>query len=141
MAVNPEVDSLKAKRAATRDRSKAEASAAQPSMADKPVMIGESTSRRFPLLGDPAEPRVVAEASGALFGVQPGEPVAGYRVATEDVFETIVPAGCRTGTSRMRWARGNHVPTEVYETWERERNAATTPETTPEATPETTPPA
>jgi hypothetical protein len=122
MATNPEADPLKARRATARDQVKADRATVVPPLADKPVTVGRGEAeRRFPLLGDPREPRVVAEAGGALFGVQPGERVEGYTIATEDVYETIIPPGCRTGTSRLRWAAGHHVPTEVYEAWRKSR--------------------
>lgn len=118
MAGNPEADALKARRVGTRQAAKA---AEAPPLADKPVVVGEPTARRYPTLGDPREPRMVAEASGAVFGVQPGEPINGYVVSPVSVWETIVPPGCTTGTSRLRWAAGQHVPTEVYRKWEAEQ--------------------
>lgn len=121
MVSNPEADALKARRKAVTAQVEAEKTADLPPLADRPVMVGEEISRRFPLLGDPREPRAVFESSGALFGVESGQEVAGYVIAPEAAYEVIIPAGCRTGTTRMRWAAGQHVPTEVYEAW-REAN-------------------
>lgn len=115
MAANPEVTPLKDRRKTVQAATTA---AGTPPLADHAVVVGEKAVRRFPLLGDPREPRMVAESGGALFGVQPGQEIAGYVIATADAYEVIIPPGCRTGTSRMRWAAGHHVPTEVYREWE-----------------------
>lgn len=118
MAANPEVNPLKDRRKTAQAAVTESARTDVPPLADRPVLVGEDISRRFPLLGDPREPRMVAESGGALFGVQPGEEIDGYVIAPTDAYETIVPPGCKTGTSRLRWAAGHHVPTEVYREWQ-----------------------
>lgn len=123
MAANPEVNPIKARRATVQAQTAAEVAAQPPPLADRPVMVGEDVARRFPLLGDPREPRMVAESSGALFGVQPGEEIAGYVIAPTDAYETIIPPGCKTGTSRLRWAAGHHVPVDVYREWQANQTA------------------
>jgi hypothetical protein len=112
MATNTEAAALRTKRATTA----AVKAPAGPELADAPVVVGEQASRRFPLLGDPREPRAVAQASGARF--EAGPPAVGFTVAECDVYETITPAGCTTSVSRMRWAKGQHVPDEVYAAWQ-----------------------
>jgi hypothetical protein len=120
MATNPEATALKARRADERQNRKPDPDAEPiPPAADRPVMVGEDIARRFPLLGDPREPRAVAESSGALFGIEPGEGIGGYVVAEEDAFDVITPPGCKTAVARLRWAKGHHVPREVYAEWEK----------------------
>lgn len=114
MATNTEAATLRAKRATA-----AVKAPAGPALADAPVVVGEDASRRFPLLGDPREPRSVAQASGARF--EAGPPAVGFTTAECDVYETITPAGCTTSVSRMRWTEGQHVPDEVYAAWKAER--------------------
>jgi hypothetical protein len=119
MATNAEAAAVRAKRATTAAAVKAPAG---PALADAPVVVGEDVSRRFPLLGDPREPRAVAQASGARF--EAGPPAVGFTTAECDVYETITPAGCTTSVSRMRWTKGQHVPDEVYAVWKAGQESA-----------------
>ena len=133
MATNPEAETLKARRSGARQAADAAKAAEIPPMADKPVVVGEQVARRYPTLGDPREPRMVAEAGGSLFGLGPDEVIDGYVIAPEDVCEIITPPGCTTATSRLRWAKGQHVPAEVHRQWEAEQQAAQTPAPEPAA--------
>lgn len=116
MATNTEAAALRAKRTTAVVKAPA-----GPALANAPVIVGEDASRRFPLLGDPLEPRAVAQASGARF--EAGPPAVGFTVAECDVYETITPAGCTTSVSRMRWTQGQHVPDEVYAAWKATQDA------------------
>lgn len=136
MAANPEASTVKARRAAAREAGEAVRAAEIPPLADRPVMVGEDVARRFPTLGDPREPRMVAEAGGSLFGLNAGDTINGYVIAPEDAAEILYPRGCTTPTSRLLWAKGQHVPTEVYEKWV----AAQTPAPEVLAVPEVPPP-
>jgi hypothetical protein len=129
--------------AAVRARRKAAEKAAPDAAPTTPVAVGAGESaRQYPLLGDPREPRVqvgtipdghqfsrphplaaprdVAEATGWSMDRADSDD---FVVAECDVHEVIYPQGCATPTSRMRWAKGQHVPVEVYRTWEAERAA------------------
>jgi hypothetical protein len=140
MPTNAEASAVKARRKAT---------AAKPDEAapSTPVAVGvDEPARHYPALGDPREPRVsageigaefsrphplatprdVAEATGWYQGglAEAGVKTGDFVVAECDVYESILPKGCTTPTSRMRWAKGQHVPAEIYRAWEAERAAA-----------------
>lgn len=123
--------------AAVRTRRKAAEKAAPAGPPSTPVTVGaEEPARHYEALGDPREPRVqvgtipdghqfsrdhplatgrdVAEATG---WVQDRADRDDYVVAECDVYEQITPKGCTTPTSRMRWAKGQHVPVEVHRAW------------------------
>lgn len=107
MATNAEAAALKARRAAQKPADDPEARA--------PVTVGQGEpARRAELLFDPDEPRVL-EASGSTFGIFSGEEIPGYTIAAEDAYETFTPPKCTTPTSRLRWSKGQHVPTGVYD--------------------------
>lgn len=135
MATNTEAAALRARRKATTTKPDAKAPA--------PVTVGaDEPARQYPLLGDPREPRVqvgtvsdgnqfsrphplatqrdVIEATGWAMDRADSDD---FVVAECDVYETILPKGCTTPTSRLRWAKGQHVPVEVYRAWEAERDA------------------
>ncbi|HZA73403.1 MAG TPA: hypothetical protein VE476_10890, partial [Propionibacteriaceae bacterium] len=80
------------------------------------VHDGNQFSRPHPL----AAPREVAEATGWSMDRADSDD---FVVAECDVCETILPKGCTTPTSRMRWAAGQHVPVEVYRAWQTQRAA------------------
>jgi len=106
MPTNTEAAAVKARRAASRPD--------QPGPVT-PVAVGKGEpARRELLLLHPDEPRIVAESTGSLYGTQAGEEIPGYTIAPEDVFETFVPDRCTTAVTRMRWTKGQHVPTEVF---------------------------
>lgn len=87
-----------------------------------PAAVGasEAPRRRF-ALGDPSEPRVIPHNGMTSDGIG-----TGYRVAESDVTEMIYPAGCVTPTVRVRWRRGQRVPTAVYERWQAEQSEPAT---------------
>jgi hypothetical protein len=142
MATNTEAQGVKARRAAARK-------AQPPPPPTEPVAGGtvgaDDPARHYEALGDPREPRVqtgqigaefsrphplarprdVVEATGwamdrADIGVRDGE----FVIAESDAYEMVYPQGCVTPTSRLRWAKGQHVPVEIYRAWEREQAAA-----------------
>lgn len=108
MAANSEAAAVKARRQAERAT---EANTA-PKMA--PVVGQDQPARHEKLLFSPDEPRMVAEATGSLYGTQRHEEIPGYTIAPADAYETFTPSGCKTPVTRMRWTKGQHVPTEVY---------------------------
>ncbi|HET9144164.1 hypothetical protein [Actinophytocola sp.] len=139
MATNTEAAAVRARRKA--------AAKTDPDKPPAPVTVGaDEPARRYEALGDPREPRVqvgtmpdvpdghqfsrphplarpreVAEATGWSMDRADSDD---FVVAECDVYESILPKGCTTPTSRMRWAKGQHVPVEVYRAWEAERDAA-----------------
>lgn len=120
MAANTEAAALKAKRAANKSSGDEAPKTA--------VVVGRGESARTEkLLFHPDEPRIVAESTGSLYGVQAGEEIDSYTVAPEDAFETFVPDKCTTPVTRMRWAKGQHVPTEVYKAHLADLEAAAQP--------------
>lgn len=107
MATNAEAAALKARRAAQKPVNDPEA--------NTPVTVGKNEpARREKLLFHPDEPRVL-EATGATYGVFADEDIPGYTRAAEDAFETFIPDRCTTSVTRLRWSKGQHVPTSVYE--------------------------
>lgn len=107
MATNTEAAELKARRAAQKPSDNPEAKAA--------VVVGQGEeARREKLLFHPDEPRVL-EATGSTYGAFAGEDIPGYTRAAEDAFETFVPDRCTTPVTRLRWSKGQHVPTSVYD--------------------------
>jgi hypothetical protein len=134
--------------AAVKARRQAAAKKAAPDAAPTtPVAVGAGEpARHFEALGDPREPRVqvgtipdghqfsrphplghpreVAEATGWSMDRADTDD---FVVAECDVHEVIYPQGCTTPTSRMRWAKGQHVPVEVYRAWEADRAAELEP--------------
>lgn len=149
--------------AAIRARRKAAEKATPAAPPTTPVAVGAGEpARHFEALGDPREPRVqvgtiastvpdghqfsrphplghpreVAEATGWSMDRADSDD---FVVAECDVYEQITPKGCTTATSRMRWAKGQHVPVEVYRAWEAERAAVL--EAAPVAPPPENPPA
>jgi hypothetical protein len=107
MAVNVEAAAMKARRAAAR--------AGSPGVpdADVPPEMGvDQPARRFPLLADPREPKIVLGASGMASGADMN---GRYVVAAEDAYESILPTGCTTPVSRLRWRKGQKVLKTVYE--------------------------
>lgn len=109
MATNAEAAALKAKRAAAR------AGTSDDPGVKMPPAIGQGQpSRHEILLLSPEEPRIVAEATGSLYGTGAAEEMPGFTIAPEDAFETFVPDRCTTPVTRLRWTKGQHVPTEVY---------------------------
>jgi hypothetical protein len=136
MATNTEAAAIQARR-------KAAAKAPPPAPPTTPVTVGAGEpARHYEALGDPREPRVqvgtisdgnhfsrphplaapreVAEATGWSMDRADSDD---FVVAECDVYETILPKGCTTPTSRMRWAKGQHVPVEVYRAWQAEHAA------------------
>lgn len=130
MASNTEAAAVRARRKA--------AATTEPTKAPAPVTVGaDQPARHFEALGDPREPRVqvgtipdghqfsrphplatqrdVVEATG---WAQDMAGSADYVVAECDAHEIIYPQGCITPTSRMRWAKGQHVPIEIYRAWQ-----------------------
>lgn len=107
---NPEAAAVKAQRAAAKKNA-----SAVPVKSTPPVIGQDQPARRETLLLHPDEPRIVAEATGSLYGTQKHEEIPGFTIAPEDAFETFTPAKCTTPVTRMRWTKGQHVPTEVYE--------------------------
>lgn len=114
MAENTEATALKNRRAAT-TKAAAEKNAdptGNVTGSTQPVMVGkDEPARNFFMLGDPDEPRAVIEASGGMYGQIVGDD---YVIAPEDATETFAPPGCTTTVTRQRWARGQHVPREVF---------------------------
>lgn len=111
MPANTEAAALKAKRAAAR----AAENTTDPATQAPPTVGQGQPARHEILLFSPEEPRIVAEATGSLYGTQADEEIPGFTIAPEDAFETFTPDRCTTAVTRMRWAKGQHVPTEVYE--------------------------
>lgn len=111
MATNTEAAALKAKRAAAR----AAENTADPATQAPPTVGQGQPARHEILLFSPEEPRIVAEATGSLYGTQAQEEIPGFTIAPEDAYETFTPDRCATPVTRMRWTKGQHVPTEVYE--------------------------
>lgn len=103
---NPEAAAVKAKRAAGR-------TGETPPPAPAVVGKGENPRNEI-LLFHPEEPRIVAEATGSLYGTEAHQEIPGFTIAPEDAFETFIPDRCTTAVTRMRWTKGQHVPTEVY---------------------------
>jgi hypothetical protein len=110
MATNTEAEAVKAKRATARKNA-----STTPVGATPPVIGQDQPARREKLLLHPDEPRIVAEATGSLYGTQAGEEIPGFTIAPKDAFETFTPDRCTTPVTRMRWTKGQHVPTEVFE--------------------------
>lgn len=107
MATNTEATALKARRAAQKPAPDPEA--------NTPVTVGKGEpARREKLLFHPDEPRVL-EATGATYGAFADKDIPGYTRATEDAYETFTPDRCTTPVTRLRWAKGQHVPTSVYD--------------------------
>lgn len=107
MATNTEAAAVKARRAAQKPAADPEANA--------PVTVGQGEpARREKLLFHPDEPRVL-EATGSTYGVFAGEDIPGYTRAEEDAYETFIPDRCTTPVTRLRWSKGQHVPTSVYD--------------------------
>lgn len=136
MATNTEASSVRARRKAAATANKTEKPA--------PVTVGaDEPARVYSALGDPREPRVqagtvpdghqfsrphplarpreVAEATGWSMDRTDSDD---FVIAECDVYEQITPKGCTTPTSRMRWAKGQHVPVEVYRIWRADHAAA-----------------
>lgn len=108
-ATNAEAAAVKAKRAAQKP-------AGDDPVASTPPVIGQDQpARREKLLLHPDEPRIVAESTGSLYGTRKDEEIPGFTIAPEDAFETFTPEHCTTPVTRMRWTKGQHVPTEVYQ--------------------------
>jgi hypothetical protein len=127
MAINPEAAALKTKRAAARDNPAVDES-------KLPVTVGQGEpGRREKLLFSPEEPRVL-EATGATYGVFSGEDIPGYTRAETDAYETFLPDRCTTPVTRMRWSKGQHVPTSVYRKYLAEQDAKVKAKTTPAVT-------
>lgn len=151
MAANTEASTIKARRAAAKKE--------PPAPPTEPVAGGtvgaDDPARHYEALGDPREPRVqtgqissefsrphplaaprdVAEATGWAVDRADSDD---FVVAESDAYEAIYPKGCITPTSRMRWAKGQHVPIEIYRAWEAEQAAAL--EAAPAAPPPDNPP-
>jgi hypothetical protein len=147
--------------AALRERRKA-AAKTTPDKPPAPVTVGaDQPARHFEALGDPREPRVqvgtivgghqfsrphplarpreVAEATGWSMDRADSDD---FVVAECDAHEIIYPQGCITPTSRMRWAKGQHVPVEIYRAWQAEvaaREAAASAEAETDGKPGETP--
>lgn len=147
MASNTEAASVRARRKANT------AAKVEPAPPTTPVAVGaDEPARHYEALGDPREPRVqlgtvpdghqfsrphplarpreVAEATGWSMDRADTDD---FVIAECDVYESILPKGCTTPTSRMRWAKGQHVPAEVYRAWEADRAAALEAEQAPVA--------
>lgn len=145
MASNTEAASVRARRKANT------AAKVEPAPPTTPVAVGaDEPARHYEALGDPREPRVqlgtvpdgqqfsrphplarpreVAEATGWSMDRADTDD---FVIAECDVYESILPKGCTTPTSRMRWAKGQHVPVEVYRAWEADRTAALEAEQAP----------
>jgi hypothetical protein len=134
MASNTEAAAVRARRKA--------ATKAEPDKTPAPVTVGvDQPARHYETLGDPREPRVqvgtipdghqfsrphplakqrdVVEASGWALDRADSDD---FVKAECDVYEVIYPKGCITPTSRLRWAKGQHVPVEIYRAWEADRD-------------------
>lgn len=129
MATNPEAAALKTRRAAARDN------AAPDPEAKTPVTVGKGElPRKEKLLFHPEEPRVL-ENSGATYGLLAGEDIPGYTRAAADAYETFTPDRCTTPVTRLRWSKGQHVPTSVYRKYLAEQEATKTAKAAPVAEP------
>ena len=112
MATNTEAASLKGRRTTTKSAPTAPDPTGNATGLDRaPGVSTEDPARNYFMLGDPNEPRAVIEASGGPYGAILGDD---YVRAPEDAHEEITPHGCKTSTSRLLWARGQHVPIEVF---------------------------
>lgn len=109
MPANTEAAAVKAAR-----RTQERANTPVPATQAPPVIGQGEPSRHEILLLHPEEPRIVAEATGSLYGTEAGQEIPGFTIAPEDAFETFIPHGCTTAVTRLRWTRGQHVPNEVY---------------------------
>jgi hypothetical protein len=113
MAENTEATALKGRRAAaTKTAAETPDPGGNLTGETRAPQIGvNEPARNYFMLGDPNEPRAVIEASGGMYGEIIGDD---YVIAPEDAVEEVTPSGCTTSTSRLRWARGQHVPIEVF---------------------------
>lgn len=125
MATNAEAAALKARRATQKP------SPADPEESTAVALGKGEPVRREKLLFDPEEPRVL-EATGSTYGAFAGEDIPGYTRAAEDAYETFVPDRCTTPITRMRWTKGQHVPTSVYEKHLAAQKAVVAPESAAE---------
>lgn len=112
MAENTEANQLKGRRAAATKTEAGKSEEGNVTGQSTPVAVGaDEPARNYFMLGDPREPRQVLEASGGMYGEVAGDD---FVIAPEDAFEELLPPGCKTAVTRLRWAKGQHVPIEVY---------------------------
>lgn len=114
--INPEAAALRGKR--TRRPTQAEPQPGGTTLsahllvpATPPATVAEAMGRRSFLLFDPAELPPVVEIGGHVPSAELDDR---YIVSEFDASETIVPAGCTTGVSRLLWQRGQHVRRDIY---------------------------
>lgn len=112
---NPEAASLRGKRPAKRATPPAPAPGGTPlsRVTDpEPSSVYEYMTARTFTLFDPREKAPIIEIGGH---VPEADLEDMYARSEFDAYETLLPAGCTTGVSRMLWQRGQHVRRDVYE--------------------------
>lgn len=77
--------------------------------------VGDAMQRREVLLFDPTEIQAVVPASA--FGSEMPKLDDLYDVAESTFAEIVVPEGCKTPTSILRWTKGDLVRKDIYAAW------------------------
>lgn len=111
---NPEAAALRGKRPAKRATPPIAAgtTALSRDTTVEPTTVYDAMSARSFTLFDPREKAPIIEIGGHV----PEADLKETYVRSEfDAYETLVPAGCVTGVSRMLWQQGQHVRRDIYE--------------------------